>query len=108
MFDDTFAGIVLTVYVGTLALITVSSYGLASVVLSFSRMNIQEAVTFAYLRGSWCFLLAIGNSHKLLRLTKYSNALHTSLLELKNNLNDILNETLDSTSSGFNEKENRS
>ena len=105
LFDDTFAGIVLTVYVGTLALITVSSYGLASVVLSFSRMNIQEAVTFAYLRGSWCFLLASGNSHKLLRLTKYSNALHTSLLELKNNLNEILIETLDSSSTGFNVKE---
>ena len=105
-FNDTFSGIVLTVYVSTLGLIAVSSYGLASIVLSFPRLNNQEAVTFAYLRGCWCFLIAAGNVHKLLRLTQYSNSLQKSLLDLKNNLNDILNGCLDSESSNLKEKEN--
>ena len=105
-FNETFSGIVLTVYVGTLGLITVSSYGLASIILSFPRLNNQEAVTFAYLRGCWCFLIAAGNIHKLLRITQYSNSLQKSLLDLKNNLNDISNLCLDSEPSKLKEKEN--
>ena len=105
-FNETFSGIVLTVYVGTLGLITVSSYGLASIVLSFPRLNNQEAFTFAYLRGCWCFLIAAGNIHKLLRITQYSNSLQKSLLDLKNNLNDISNLCLDSEPSKLKEKEN--
>ena len=104
-FNETFSGIVLTVYVSTLGLITVSSYGLASIVLSFPRLNNQEAVTFAYLRGCWCFLIAAGNIHKILRLTQCSNSLQKSLIGLKNNLNDILYVSLNSVPSKPKQKE---
>ena len=49
--------------------------------------------------------MAFGNIHKLLRLTKYSNSLQRSLVDLKNNLNDVLNKALDPLSSGYSEKE---
>ena len=90
-FDETFSGIVLSLYASALILITSCLYGLASILISFSKLRSQESVIFAGLRGCWCLLIAADNAEKIIRLTKETNHLQNSLTMLKRNLNDILN-----------------
>jgi hypothetical protein len=90
-FDETFSGIVLTFYASSLILLTICLYGLASIIISFSKLQSQESVIFAALRGSWCLLIVGGNVEKIVRLTKETNDLQNGLTMLKRNLNDILN-----------------
>ena len=94
LFNETFSGTILVLYANSIVILTVSMYGLASIFLSFSRLDDQESLVFAGLRGIWCLLLGTGNIERVVRLTKETNCLQQSMLTLKNNLNHILNHNL--------------